>query len=92
MEQVLHYMDIPPDEKTESTTTSQPVMVKTSPDEPLSNDLMPDFSNMSIREAVNLSKKHALEMDINGTGQVFKQEPPKGQKIQNKKIKLYFKT
>lgn len=92
MEQVLHYLDIPPDEKIETKSIQQPVLVKASPDEVLPNDMMPDFSKMTVREAINLSKKYALEMDINGTGQVYKQEPAKGQKIQNKKIKLYFKT
>ena len=92
MEQVLHYLDVPPDEKIQTTAKPTPVLVKASPTEALGNGMMPDFSNMSIREVVSLTKQYNIEADLDGSGLVYKQEPAKGQKIENQKIKLYFKN
>ena len=52
---------------------------------------MPDFSKMTIREAIEIAKKYSIEVEFSGTGQIYKQEPAKGAKIENLKIKLYSK-
>lgn len=92
MEQVLHYLDIPKDDKNRIDPKPPELMVQKNPEKSLSIQEMPDFSNMTIREALDLTKKYNLEVELNGSGQVYKQEPLKGQKIINNKIKLYCKT
>lgn len=85
-------MDIPKDEKDKNEVKEIGTVAENNPEINLSNQEMPDFSNMSIREAVDLAKKYELDVEFNGTGQIYKQEPAKGQKISNQKIKLFCKT
>ena len=92
MEQVLHYMDIPKDEKDKTEVPTPAIQASYNPEKLLMNEVMPDFSNMTIREAIDLSKQYDLNVEFSGSGQVYKQEPAKGQKIVDKKIKLYCKT
>lgn len=92
MQKVLNYMDIPKDEKDKNEVKEIGTVAENNPEINLSNQEMPDFSNMSIREAVDLAKKYELDVEFNGTGQIYKQEPAKGQKISNQKIKLFCKT
>jgi cell division protein FtsI (penicillin-binding protein 3) len=92
MEQVARYMDIPKDENDKTEVLPPAIVAGSDPTKYLADEIMPDFSNMSIREAIALSDKFALQAEFDGTGQVYKQEPAKGEKIQGKKIKLYCKT
>ncbi len=92
MQKVLNYMDIPKDEKDKNEAKEIGTVAENNPEKNLSNQEMPDFSNMSIREAVDLAKKYELDVEFNGTGQIYRQEPAKGQKILNQKIKLFCKT
>jgi len=92
MQQVLQYMDVPKDDKDKNEEKIPQVMAASFVEKDLTKQEMPDFSNMTIREAVDLAKKYSLDVEFNGTGQIYKQEPAKGQKIINQKIKLFSKT
>jgi cell division protein FtsI (penicillin-binding protein 3) len=92
MQQVLYYMDIPQDEKNKNEFEMPTKIAENFQEEEIIAGRMPDFSNMSIREAVNLAKKYTLDVEFSGTGQIYKQEPVKGQNIINQKIKLFCKT
>lgn len=91
MEQVLHYMNIPKDEKSKKEEAPIQAEALTDPAKYLSKQEVPDFSNMTIRQALDLSKTNALPVEFIGTGTVYKQEPTKGTKISDQKIKLYCK-
>ena len=87
----MHYLDVQQDDKKK---TDAPVMAKKEKSKPFvpSEDEAPDFLNLSVREAITMSQKYSLDMEYSGTGVVYKQEPEKGEKLQNKKVKLFFKT
>jgi cell division protein FtsI (penicillin-binding protein 3) len=89
MEQVLHYMDVPKDEKPKKDNPLLQAQTAIDPAKYLSRQEVPDFLNMSIRQALEVSQANALPVEFVGTGTVYKQEPAKGKKISDKKIKLY---
>jgi cell division protein FtsI (penicillin-binding protein 3) len=91
MEQSMRYLDIPQDEKKKPEAPVVAKKEKTKPFVP-SEDEAPDFLNLSVREAVTMSQKYSLDMEYSGTGVVYKQEPEKGEKLQNKKVKLFLKS
>ncbi|MEZ4845399.1 MAG: penicillin-binding transpeptidase domain-containing protein, partial [Bdellovibrionota bacterium] len=91
MQQVLHYMDIPKDEKKKNVEPAMRASAEVDPAKYLSRQEVPDFSNMTIRQALEVSKSNALDVEFVGTGIVYKQEPAKGEKIPDKKIRLYCK-
>lgn len=91
MQQVLQYMDIPEDDHDKKNYKLPESVVVDHIDQSLKNLEMPDFSKMTIREAIEIAKKYSIEVEFSGTGQIYKQEPAKGAKIENLKIKLYSK-
>lgn len=92
MEQSLHYIDAPRDEKSKDDM----LQFAKSSDRPLHRTAepgkMPNFIDLSIREAIEISKQNSLNIEINGSGIVYKQEPSEGESTENKKVKLYLKT
>ena len=92
MEQSLHYIDAEPDEKTDNQILP---VAKTIPQnsttQPVENGKMPNFMDLDIRAAVELSKKYSIDAEMSGTGVVYKQEPKTGDALENKKVRLYFK-
>ena len=91
MKQALQYRDELSDEQ--KFTPMQ--MVK--PDRRINSkkvdaSLVPNFINMTLREAIDFSEEHAIDLEIHGSGVVFKQDPKHGQDLGKKKVRLYLRT